>query len=134
MIRRTIQEHCKFILPSEAEEIELDGLEENWSTEFNIKTHEGVVRNIDHKGMLIVSRHVAKLGEQVTVQMVLPGYEGKVQFRGTVVWTNKYANELPMGFAIKFLDIGISLKLLKEGVERVMIVDEKFLNIPETVA
>lgn len=133
MIRRAIKEKCVFIIPSETEEIELEGLEENWSTEFDIKAHDGVVRNIDHKGMFVMAHKVPKLGEQVTIQLVLPGHEEKVQVRGTVVWINQWAKDIPSGFAVKYLDISVSIKILKECVERIMLADERFLNIPETV-
>jgi len=130
MDRRTVRLPCKFLLPSESKEVTIDS---NWSTEYNAHTHEGVVKNIDYKGMFVVAAHPVKLSEIVTIQLELPGYHEKVQFRGVVVWVNRYAEDYPKGFAVKFQDISISVKILRECIEKVIIVDDKFVNLPETL-
>lgn len=132
-MRKLIRTACKFILPSEVEEVPIDG---KWTAELHGKVHEGVVRNMDLLGLFVECAKPAKLNEKVTVQFNLDGVEEKVQVRGETVWSNEFGTEWPKGFAIKFLDINISLELLNKAIknmkEHVKKKDSNLVNIPET--
>lgn len=122
---------CKFILPSEVEEVNIDG---NWTAELHGKVHEGVIRNIDLLGLFIECAKPAKLNEQVTVQFNLNGIGEKVQVRGETVWSNEFGSEWPKGFALKFIDLNVSLELLSKAIKNAknVIGQERLVNIPET--
>lgn len=132
-MRKLLRTECKFILPSEVEEIPING---KWTAELHGKVHEGVVRNIDLLGVFIECAKPAKLHEKVTVQFNLEGIKEKVQVRGETVWSNEFGTEWPKGFAIKFLDTNVKMEALDKAIKKIKVEsngnDGNLVNIPET--
>jgi Tfp pilus assembly protein PilZ len=130
-MRKLIRTECKYILPSEVEEVPIG----NWTAELHGKVHEGVIRNLDLLGLFVECAKPVKLNEKVTVQFNLKGIEKKVQVRGETVWSNEFGTDWPRGFAIKFIDININLEVLNKAIRKIKEHEKKdsnLVNIPET--
>ena len=130
-MRKLIRTECKYILPSEVEEVPIG----NWTAELHGKVHEGVVRNMDLLGLFVECAKPVKLNEKVTVQFNLEGIEKKVQVRGETVWSNEFGSEWPRGFAIKFIDTNMKLEVLSKVIKKIKVnetKDSSLVNIPET--
>lgn len=128
--RRTCKIPLRFLINSESEEINIEG----WTTEYAGRFHEGVALNIDTYGMLIATNRVPALGEKVSALFNLKGISEKVKAEGEIVWTNVHCQHYPKGFAIKFADVTISVKALKEGIEQSweeVVLKADLLNIPD---
>lgn len=114
--RRTCKISVRFLVNGEAEEIKIG----NWTTEYAGRFLEGVALNIDTGGMLIAVNpdKIPYLGKRISAIFQLIGVNEKVMAEGEVVWTNKHSTAHPSGFAIKFADISINAKELREGIDR----------------
>jgi len=111
--RKTCRIPLRFLINSESEEINVEG----WTAEYAGRFYEGVALNIDTCGMLIATNRVPILGEKVSALFKLKGFVEKIKADGEIVWTNEHCPHYPKGFAIKFTDITLNAKSLKEGIE-----------------
>ena len=126
----------RFLLHKEIEEVPVD---EGWTAEYAGKFHEGVAITMDTCGFLLAANpdRVPSLGEKVTAIFELNGVNEKVRVEAEVVWINKYSNQYPKGFAVKFTDVSVNAKTLIEGIAKSEVEIKKngkgfnLLNIPD---
>lgn len=115
--RKTTKVPVRFLIHGEAEEI---NLQDGWTAEYAGRFHEGVAINMDSCGFLASSNpsRIPSLGEKITAIFELEGVQEKVRVEAEVVWVNKYSNQYPKGFAVKFNDVSVPAKDLISGIEK----------------
>ncbi|KPJ57649.1 MAG: hypothetical protein AMJ42_04500, partial [Deltaproteobacteria bacterium DG_8] len=115
--RRTCKLPLRFLIHGESEKI---NLEEGWTAEYAGRFHEGVALNIDSCGFLVATNpdRIPSLGETISAIFQLEGVNEKVKVEAEVVWVNKYSNQYPKGFAVKFTDVSVNAKTLRDGIDK----------------
>jgi Tfp pilus assembly protein PilZ len=134
--RKALKLPVRFLIHSETEEIVID---EGWTADYVGRFIEGVALTMDVGGLLIATHpdRIPSLGEKITAIFKLNSIEEKVNVEAEVVWINKYSNQHPKGFAVKFTDISTDKKTLLEGIDKSAIEikkrnsDVNILNIPD---